>query len=192
MTEEKKIRSFIALDIGEDVRANLDKLQARLKRSQADVKWLRAGAIHCTLRFLGSIYPDEIELAHQAMIEAASGQSPFLVEVRGVGMFPNTRRPRVIWAGLEGGKELLATLFQTLEKSLFARGLGETDRPFQPHLTIGRVKSPRHIDALLKAMEPEQGELYGTFRAEGLTLFKSQLHPTGAIYSVLQEAPFLR
>jgi 2'-5' RNA ligase len=192
LEEEKNIRSFIALDIGKDVRANLDKLQARLKSCPAEVKWVRAGAIHCTLRFLGSISPDKIGLAHQAMIEACSGQTSFLVEVRGLGMFPNPRRPRVIWAGLEGGKEQLAGLFQALEKSLVARGFGPADRPFQPHLTLGRVKSPRGIDALLKIMEPEQGKLYGTFQAERLTLFKSQLHPGGAIYSVLQETPFLR
>jgi 2'-5' RNA ligase len=192
MNQEQKIRSFIAVDIGQDVRTNLGQIQARLKRCGAEVKWVRPEGIHLTLRFLGNISEDEIGLAHQAMVEAAAGRPPFDVEIKGIGTFPEKRRPRVVWTGIEKGKENLTDLFQALEKSLVATGFPNADRPFKAHLTLGRIKSQRNVDKLIKSINSEELQIYGSFAVEKLTLFKSQLHPEGAIYSVLKQAPLSR
>ncbi len=192
MEQEKKVRSFIALDIGDDVRRNLSELQSGLKEHGADVKWVRPEGIHCTLRFLGNISSEEIDLAHQAIIEAAAGRDSFEAEVKGIGMFPDQRRPRVIWVGIETGRENLVTLFEALEKGLVARGFGPADRSFQAHLTLGRVKSPRGMDRLMKSLVHDTARSFGRFTVDRLILFKSKLHPAGAIYSVLQEAPLSR
>jgi len=196
MSEEKNseheslTRSFIAVAIPEGIKNQLAGIQSRLKRAAAEVKWTRPGGIHITLRFLGYLTDESIAKVKAAMAAVGREFSAFTVEIKGAGTFPERGRPRVIWAGMSQGEKELQAVFARLEQELIARGLGEADKPFRGHLTLGRVKTGKNIDKLVEYLGKESGKSLGAFEAQGICLFKSQLHPEGAIYTVLQEQLF--
>jgi 2'-5' RNA ligase len=190
MTPEATIRTFLAVDIGPEVRENLSRLQEQLKRSQADVRWVRPQGIHLTLRFLGNILDADVLKLEPVMAAAAAGQAPIVLTVSGWGMFPSQKRPRVLWVGIPQGREKLAPLAEVLERGLIEAGFGPEDRPWKPHLTLGRFQSPRNLEPLLKALAKEGEPVYGRIQADRLTLFQSQLQRGGAVYTVLRESQF--
>ena len=181
------LRAFIACGISEAVRDRVRELRERLCRLEAEVKWARPESMHLTLRFLGNIGPDQVDLIDQALAGAVAGVKPVSIEVRGFGLFPSEKRPRVIWLGLSRGGPELAALFERLERELIARGLGPADKPFSPHLTLGRVKSPRGLERALKALAREAEQSFGGFVADRVILFQSRLRPEGALYTPLRE-----
>jgi len=190
VTEETSLRAFIAVDIGPEVRKSLGELQERLKRTRADVRWVRPEGIHLTLRFLGNIQEADLAKLEPVLAAAVAGHAPAELSVAGWGTFPNPRRPRVIWVGLPGAEEKVGGVAEALEKNLIAAGLGPADKPWKPHLTVGRVQSAKGVDALLKALAEEGDQVYGRIRADRLTLFQSRLQRGGAVYTVLKEVPF--
>jgi len=184
------IRSFIAISIPEEIKQKLAELQARLKKADAMVKWTRAQGIHITLRFLGNVSVEEIKEAGEAISQVARQFSPFLVEANGFGTFPERGRPRVIWVGLNQGVSQLKAIFEELDKELINRGLGKADRAFSPHLTLGRIKTGKNLNKLLEYLKAEPEKAYGIFEAKSICLFRSQLRPEGAIYTLLREEFF--
>lgn len=186
--DEKPIRSFIAVSIPEQIKSEIGRFQEHLKRTGADVKWVRPESMHITLRFLGNLSPEEIELAGEAVCVVAEKFSPVQVEIKGFGSFPERKRPRVIWAGLTRGEDELKEIFQSLEQELISRGLGEADRGFAGHLTIGRVKTGKKLEYLLEYLNKESERSFGIFEAKTICLFQSQLKPQGAIYTALRQA----
>jgi len=192
MNPETGIRAFLAVDIGPEVRENLRRLQEQLKRSQADVRWVRPEGIHLTLRFLGNILDADLQKLEPVMAAAAAAQAPIELTVAGWGMFPNPQRPRVLWVGLPQGREKLSQVAETLERGLIQAGFGPEDRPWKPHLTLGRFQSPRNLETLTKALAKAGERVYGRIQADRLTLFQSQLQRGGAVYTVLRESAFER
>lgn len=190
MSGENSLRAFIAVEIGPEVRRQLAALQARLKASGADVRWVRPEGIHLTLRFLGDIRPADIGRLAGVMAEAVAEQAPVELTAAGWGVFPDPQRPRVIWVGLPGADEKLSKAAAALEEKLIAAGFGPADKPWKPHLTLGRVQSPRGREPLLRALAGEGEKEYGRFLADRLILFQSRLERGGAVYTVLQEVPF--
>lgn len=185
--KESLTRSFIAVAIPEGIKNQLSGLQSKLKRAGADVKWTRPNSIHITLRFLGYMTDEGLAKTNEAMAEAVKHFSPFEVEVEGSGTFPEHGRPRVVWVGLKKGEPELMDIFKKLEQELISRGLGEADKPFKGHLTLGRVRTGKNIEKLVEYLEKEGGKSFGAFTAGSICLFRSQLHPEGAIYTVLKE-----
>jgi len=190
MAPEATIRTFLAVDIGPEVRENLRQLQERLQRSRADVRWVRPEGIHLTLRFLGNIPESDIPKLEPVMAAAAAGQAPVELTVAGWGMFPSQKRPRVLWVGLPEAREKLIQVAEALERGLIEAGFGPEDRPWKPHLTLGRFKSLRGLEQLLKALEKEGEKVYDRFQADRLTLFQSRLQRSGAVYTALRESRF--
>ena len=190
MTEETSIRAFIAVEIGQPVRKSLGELQERLKRARADVRWVRPEGIHLTLRFLGNISEGEVARLEPVLAATAAGQAATELVVSGWGTFPNPRRPRVVWVGLPEAEEKLGGVAEALEKNLIGAGFGPADKPWKPHLTLGRVQSSKGMDALLKALAEEGARDYGRIPADRLTLFQSRLQRGGAVYTVLKEVHF--
>jgi len=188
--KQAKIRSFIAIDLPEDLKEELKKFQSRLKKSKADVKWVRPESMHITLRFLGYLTPEEIEKAKTAINTVAKRFAPFQIQVRGWGTFPEKGRPRVIWTGLEQGAEILEQIFNQLEKELVKLGFDKADKKFVPHLTLGRIKTSKNLKDLIEYLNKEGTKTYGNFWAEKIILFKSDLKPEGAIYSIIKDEPF--
>jgi 2'-5' RNA ligase len=184
------IRAFIAAEISEETRTRMGGLLARLRETGADVKWSRPGSIHLTLRFLGETRAEQVDMIAEAMAEAAGEALPVPVSVEGWGLFPNERRPRVIWLGLKQGGPELSAVFEKLERALLARGLPPADKAFSPHLTLGRVKSGRGLSMALAVMKAEGDRNFGEYTVDRLVLIRSQLHPAGAIYTPLRESRF--
>jgi len=179
------VRSFIAIEIPEDVKAGMGEIQSKLRKSGADVGWVRPGGIHLTLKFLGEVEPSKLDDIKAALKEAVAGAGPIGLEVRGAGVFPNAKAPRVVWLGLTGGLDKLLTLQENIEAACERAGFRRDDRPFRPHLTLGRVKSPGGRAALMRAVAELEGAEAGSFTATSVSLMKSELKPNGAVYTEL-------
>jgi 2'-5' RNA ligase len=175
------IRSFVAVELPEPVRAALGRIQEGAKvAGGAGAKWVSPGGIHLTLKFLGNV--DEAKVPHlvQALTTACEGSGPIALALSKLGVFPGPSRPRVAWVGLSGGVSELLRLQEQVEKALSPLGFPREERAFTPHLTLARV----FVEGFLKAA-PEAV----SFRVEGISLMRSQLAPSGAIYSRLAFIP---
>ena len=185
--QEKKIRAFIAAGIDLPVLSRIGQLTDKLKKTGAGVKWVRPEAMHLTLRFLGSISEEQVDLADRAMIESARLVEPVEVEIKGFGTFPPKKRPRVLWLGLSAGAPELTALSEILEGKLAEQGFPPADKPFSAHLTLGRVKSGRGLKRAMEVLDSETKKSFGSFTVDALNLYQSRLHPEGARYTVLAE-----
>lgn len=181
--DSKPVRCFVAIDIPEDVKAEIAGLQSDLRQFRARVSWARSEGIHLTLKFLGNVASGLIPDVVSALESVISSSKAFTVRVEGVGCFPNSRRPRVMWVGLDGG-DALRTVQEAVEIALEPLGFERETRKFNPHLTLGRVKSAQGIDDVVRRME-ELGFNKREFPATEIRLMRSDLQPTGAVYTVL-------
>jgi 2'-5' RNA ligase len=182
----ESIRSFLAFDLESDtVLSRLATVQSLLVQTGADLKLVEPKNIHITVRFLGNITPAMAEKIFDEMRKVQF--APFNVQINGLGVFPDLRYPRVVWAGITEGADQLKSVFSQLEPRL--RGLGFTPDPkgFSPHLTIARVKSGRNKAELAKFVTENADYDFGTIKAKCLRLKKSDLTPKGPIYSTLKE-----
>ena len=186
------IRSFIAIELSDEARAVLADLENRLKAvapAQA-MRWAPPESIHLTLHFLGDVAADDVEKITELIQLAALPYPPFDLSVGKLGCFPNTRRPRIIWAGVSGQTETLLSLHQNLGEKLKEIGFTPEARPYAPHLTVGRVKdglSQRQLTQLGQMLEREQSKVgqLATLPVTEISLMKSELKPAGAVYTRL-------
>lgn len=191
MADESMIRSFLALDPPEAIRREIGKVQERLRKMiRGDLRWVRTESIHLTLKFFGDIPRNAVPGISAAAGGVAAGFAPFDLSIGGVGVFPDIDRPRVVWLGMNGEVERLAAFQQELERAIQAIGFPREERPFRPHLTLARIKSPKGVMGLAQVLERGGDYAAGRFTAAGLVLFKSDLTPGGAIYSRIAEYPF--
>lgn len=179
------IRSFIAIELPEVIRTQLKDLQDNLKTCRFKVRWVRPENIHLTLKFLGNIDETDIEKVRGTLTSRVDRFTPLSLSVKGVGVFPGIRRPRIIWSGMGGQLSALAALQKALAEDLAAIGFQQEKRAFKAHLTLGRVKGA--IDALklrdaIQAFNNFESEI---FTADKIFLFKSDLKPGGPVYSKL-------
>lgn len=178
-----KIRSFIAIEIPERIKRGILEIQERLKRTGADVGWTRPEGIHLTLKFLGYVEEGKLVEIQKAMEQAAKGFSSFGIEVSGIGIFPNPRYPRVLWIGIKERDNTLKNLQDSIERETERIGFEREDRAFTPHLTLGRVRSQKNRDILIKALDEFDKIELGALNVEEVSLMKSDLSPKGAIYT---------
>jgi 2'-5' RNA ligase len=181
------IRSFLAIELPETIRRKIEEVQKELKLSHADVRWVNPQNIHLTLKFFGNIDESRIDPIVKSLEGPIGANSPFSLSIRGMGSFPHLRNPRVIWMGLEEGKEVLVALQKGVDGELKKIGFEPEERDFHPHLTLGRAKSNRGKDELVGRLEKHQEEEFGNFRVERVVLFESDLKPSGPIYTRLKE-----
>ena len=183
MAESSRIRSFVAVDLEQQVLEVLRVLQAELARAGADVRWVRPTGMHVTLKFLGAVETARLERVHAALREAVPTQPVTHLRVRGLGAFPSLRRPRVVWAGLVGdGMVALATC---VEQALKPLGFPAEKRPFAPHVTLGRVKSMRGWERLEEALKAHLDDDCGATIVDRVVIYRSTLHRDGAVYALL-------
>jgi 2'-5' RNA ligase len=186
------VRTFIAIELSQGILDRLGDLQARIKDDIPDrlVRWVRPAGIHLTLRFLGEVPADRIDGIAQAMGTACAPHEPFSFSIGGLGCFPNPRRPRVVWVGVEEPSGALARVQRDIEHALKPLGFSPERRAFRPHLTLGRVRE-RNPSALreLGAYMSRASVVVGEMRAASVSLMRSQLLPGGAVYTQLAMAP---
>jgi len=182
----ERVRSFVAFDIDNElVVQRFSEVQATLAKTGADLKLVEPKNIHITMRFLGDIPASTVEQIHGAM--AKVDFAPFDVEIRGVGVFPDLRYARVVWAGIRKGSEELRAVFNQLEPRLRELGFKPDPKGFSPHLTLARVKTGRNKDELARCVTGLVDNEFGVVRASCLRLKRSALTPRGPIYSTLKE-----
>jgi 2'-5' RNA ligase len=186
---QETVRVFIAIEISDSIKGRIRALQQELMGCHADVGWVKPGNIHLTMRFLGDISGARIPAVGRICEEAAHGFQPFDLEVTGAGCFPNRRGPRGLWIGLGSLPESLKELHLQLEKRLALEGFPEEERPFSPHLTIGRVRSQRNAVAVAEALAA-RGFPEEKVQAREIVLMRSELNPGGSIYTPLGRFPF--
>jgi RNA 2',3'-cyclic 3'-phosphodiesterase len=181
------LRCFVAVLLPEELRARLAAVCADPRETRG-LSWVRADNLHLTLRFLGEVEPPVLEDVREAVRDAAAAVPPFTVSLGGLGGFPPGRAPRVLWAGVLAGREEMTALHRALEMALAARGIPEEEgRPFHPHVTLGRSRDPRGAGGLLSTLGA--GPVFGEAAVTALHLMRSALHPRGARYSIVAEAP---
>ncbi len=180
------IRSFLAIELPKPILKKIEEVQGDLRSTHADVRWVSPEKIHLTLKFFGNIEESRIDLIFKSIEEPVRNTLPFSVRVKGAGAFPSLKNPRVIWMGLADGKEMLISLQGEIEARLEKIGFEPEGRPFQPHLTLGRMKSSRGKEDLVRKMEKYPEEEFGDFQVERVALFKSDLRPSGPIYTLLR------
>jgi 2'-5' RNA ligase len=187
------LRTFIAIKLDEELRDNLRGLQDSLQRqvSPRSVRWVRPEGIHLTLKFLGDTLPEQVEQVKVALNRAASGVGPFTFTVGGLGCFPNTRRPRVVWVGLHEATGILARLRDAVEAHVAPLGFPTEKRPFRPHLTLGRVQRRASKSEVREIGEVVAASAIGDIdemTVTAVSYIKSDLRPSGAVYTTLLEA----
>ena len=181
------VRCFISVDVEEQ--GLLDALvgvQGELLSTGADLKLVKRENIHVTMKFLGDVGEDLVEKLKDFI--GGVEFSPFHVELRGVGVFPNLRRPRVVWAGLTEGVEELSRVYREVESGVTGLGFRSEVRGFSPHITLARVRSGRSRDAFLERLRGHADDGFGGFLVERVKLKRSVLTPRGPVYSTLAES----
>ena len=181
------IRSFLAIELPKLILKKIEEVQRDLRSTRADVRWVNPEKIHLTLKFFGNIEESRIDPIFKSIEEPIRNTPPYSIEVKGVGAFPQLRNPRVIWVGLVNGKEILTSFQKQIETQLEKIGFQTENRPFHPHLTLGRMKSSRGREEMVGRMEKHREEEFGDFQVERVILFKSDLKPSGPVYTLLRE-----
>jgi RNA 2',3'-cyclic 3'-phosphodiesterase len=182
------MRLFVAIDTPEDVRTALSALVCRLRPTHRNARWVRIEGVHVTLKFIGEA-PSEKIAEIKAGLASILSATPITINFRGLGFFPNNRRPRVVWAGVEAGLEL-AVLAAAVDAALAPLGFPREERAFSPHLTLARFDSPRGLDPLRAAIESAGPLEFGRATATEFHLYQSILKRGGAEYTRLATFSF--
>lgn len=184
------MRAFIAIDLPKEIKDYLSLLEAKLKQSGADVKWVMPVNIHLTLKFLGEIDEQKTNQIIQILEEISFRTPQFHLKISDIGAFPNTKSPRIIWIGLAAGNNETKEIAADLEKRIERIGIPKEDKPFTSHITIGRIKSNLNREKLIQSLTTlitESDKSNYQFLVTKLTLFKSTLTPKGPIYEAVKE-----
>jgi 2'-5' RNA ligase len=182
------MRLFVAMDIPEDVRSAISALVAKLRPNHRNARWVRIEGLHVTLKFIGEA-SSEKSAEIKAALAVVPSRAPIPMNFRGLGFFPNDRRPRVLWAGIAAGPEL-AALAAAVDTALTSLGIPREERTFSPHLTLARFDMPRGLDALRAAIEKAGALEFGGATAKEFHLYQSVLKPGGAEYTRLATYSF--
>lgn len=188
--DDSEIRTFIAIELPKEVKDFLKKIADDLKSVGADVSWVKPQGMHLTLKFLGSVKREVIPRIEQAVSPIFARQSICEFQISNLGAFPNLMRPRVIWAGLKDRTHSLAPLATELEDRLESLGFAKEKRSFNPHLTLGRVRSSNRLKDLAEATRLKMDLVGPIFTADCAVLFQSVLKPSGAEYHQLKRFGF--
>jgi 2'-5' RNA ligase len=196
--ETGTIRAFIAVELPDDVLVHLESVQCGLRQSlgrvESAVRWTRPEGVHLTLQFLGDVPRTQVPDIERGLREACAGARPALVRTAGLGVFPNPNRPRVLWIGLEGDLQPLFDVERAIGQALLPLGY-KPDKPFKPHLTLGRVREHVRPDeaasiAQTIAQSVKHPPAGVAFTAYAVSLMQSTLQPGGAMYRELARIEF--
>jgi 2'-5' RNA ligase len=182
------LRSFIAIELPEAVISALSEFQEELKKCGADVRWVKPRNIHLTLKFLGNIDDKEAARVKEAIEGTSKNYSCFDLQVKGTGVFPNIKNPRVLWIAVSEN-EILEGLQKDIEDEMVFLGFEKEDRKFSPHLTLGRFRSSFGKESLLEKIELNKGREFGFIHVKLVSFMKSDLSPAGAKYTRIAEIP---
>lgn len=184
------IRSFLAFELPHDIKIEVARISTSVQKSGLDAGWLKPANIHLTMVFLGDMEARNMAAIIASIDNALTGTTPFEISLSGMGLFPDIRRPRVMWLGLNGDMEGLSILRDRLQAPLEQFGVEQEKRPFTPHLTLARFRRPVKDPALLKRVIDKYSVITGPQgRLDELVLFKSELRQGGSRYTKIHAWP---
>lgn len=187
---QRTIRTFVAIEASPAVRSRALDLIRRLSAAQANVRWVETAGLHLTLKFLGDVEATAVNDVCRAVESAVAGQHSFTAELLGAAAFPDVRRPRTIWIGVEQGREQLRELHDRIDAALMSLGYPGEGRQFTPHLTIGRVKQgARGLGKLSALLEKVETFAAGAVDVDEVCVFSRRLERAGPVHEVLFTAP---
>jgi 2'-5' RNA ligase len=177
------MRLFIAIELPDELKKEMVKVQAQLRNVDVDASWTRAEGMHLTLKFMGEVTEQQVPEIMSSLRKAVEGAGPLRLEVSGVGTFPNPKNGRVVWGGLVGDIEKLVHLQLAVEHAMVLLGMKREERKFTPHLTLGRIRHIRSRDRWMTALEEIKDIRLPGFDVTSVSLMKSELKPSGAVYT---------
>jgi 2'-5' RNA ligase len=181
------IRSFLAFELPGEIREQVRQVSEELKKTKMDVRWVKPDNIHLTIVFLGDVREGDISAIGREIEQVCFGFHPFDFCLKGLGLFPDRRRPRILWAGYDGDVERITSLRDVLHERLMPFEIKEEKRDFKPHLTLGRFRNPVKADPQLDGILSRHESLSSPcFQVSELILFKSELRPQGPEYTRLE------
>lgn len=186
------LRTFIAIEIPQGIQQAIHRATSALRAELGGrVRWVALENIHLTMKFLGDVSPSQVDLLTQTLRAEADSVPAFELHVGGLGSFPTVKRARVLWVGVQAPAEM-DSLIRGIESACARLGYEPEARRFSPHLTIGRVRqdaSPADMQKICRALEATKIDSLGVVRVDSMHLFKSDLKPSGAVYTKLFSAP---
>lgn len=191
--QRNTVRVFVAVGLSAEAREQLVDAVARIRREVPDgIQWANPDGMHLTLKFLGNIPVESVDPLLERVESISDLHAPFPLHLDGLGVFPNPRRPRVLWAGVGGDLDALGRLQQAMEEGVNALGYRPEERPFRPHITLGRPRRSvpdgqlGRIGSVLSSLDPPASVAWDVAAVD---VMRSELHPSGARYTVLGAAP---
>ena len=187
------LRAFIAIELPKNTLDAIEKQTARLHQVLGNdiIRWVPLQNMHLTLKFLGDVATSHVDFLKQFLTREANSYSQFDLQLGGLGSFPNSRRPRFLWIGIHAPSDL-ASLQKSIEVGTTRLGYETEERAFSPHLTIGRTRqsvSQPELQRIHTALDTIQLGNIGTSRVDSIHLIRSDLQPSGSIYTKLFSAP---
>jgi len=186
------VRAFIAVDLPSDLQERLAQVSSELQEIMGDVpvRWVPAENMHLTLKFLGDVSSNNMDVLHDIIRGETADRDPMVISLGGLGAYPKPRRPRVIWVGVETPEELIA-LQRGIDKQTGRVGYARDRRAFAPHITLGRVSRnavPKDVRIIGDILCTKKIGFLGVSRVREVHLYRSDLQPGGAVYSRLFSA----
>ncbi len=179
------IRSFVAINLPCNVKEGIRAVQKEWAALDPHVRWVAPENVHITLKFLGDVTEERLEAVGDALAVVAAEVSPFHFQVTSFGVFPDLRYPRIVWLGIGEGADRVEALQVVVEAEMERQGFQPEKRAFRPHVTVGRMRSPRGRTILAELLERDS-RVEEQVEVSEIFLMKSQLRPSGPIYSVLR------
>ena len=179
------IRTFIAIELPVEVKQAARQIQNRLRESIEGIRWVKHENIHLSVKFLGNVEENRINDIAAAVKNAVKDISVMILKTGHLGIFPNEKRPRILWLGIEGDVREFIRMSKNCESELAKLGYEKDAREIKPHITVGRIRSSKKqkgLVTILKDIPIESIE----FRADALKLMRSELNPNGAVYTNLR------
>ena len=190
---EKNIRAFLAIEPPEDILQSVIRLREKLKMAiSGRISWTRPQGQHLTLKFFGDISTEDVNHIRTAVQNRVAPGWSLNLSIEKTGVFPDTRKPRVLWCGVTSDVEKLSTLQKQLDSDFARIGFPREDRPFRAHLTLGRIKESHGLSGLSEALTKHNAFIAGAFTCKGLVLFQSKLTAQGPVYKKLAVFPLVK
>ena len=183
---QNEIRSFIAIEIDENLKDKFLEIQQELLKIDFGFKLVAKENLHLTLKFLGNVKHEKLEKVKENLKEIFSDEKSFDISFSGIGCFPNLNNPKVIWIGVADGKENLVKCANKIEDKMARIGF-KKEHEFSPHLTISRVRAAKDKHKFQDLVKKYSNINFGKSRTNKINLMKSTLTPKAPIYEVLEE-----
>jgi len=180
------IRTFIAVNITPEIIEKMAMVQTALRNAETAVQWARPDGLHLTLQFLGEVSEAHVPLIGQQLAKVIRTTKPFPITIAGVGAFPTMHHPRIVWAGVTEGAQALRALATKVEHAMRTLDFSPEEHPFTPHVTLGRVKSPRETALLLTRLAQYADQSFGVMIVREIAVMRSILSPAGAQYTPMR------